>query len=77
MLKLMKANDVAPSDSDTYERIAQKAYEMYLQRGSGHGYDLDDWLTAERLMQDELLASSVKTKNRTAVKIQKKIRGKK
>ena len=40
MLKLVKANDIALSDSEMHERIAHKAYEMYLQRGSGHAYDL-------------------------------------
>ena len=28
--------------------IEQRAYHIYLQRGSAHGYDLDDWLQAER-----------------------------
>ena len=36
MLKLVKANDAALSDSDIHERIAHKAYELYLQRGSEH-----------------------------------------
>jgi hypothetical protein len=30
------------------EEIAQRAYEIYLQRGAGDGSDLDDWLQAER-----------------------------
>jgi hypothetical protein len=29
------------------ERIAQKAYERFLQRGEGHGHDVEDWLAAE------------------------------
>ena len=78
MLKLVKANDIALSDGDMYERIAHTAHGIYLQRGSEHGSDLDDWLTAERLVQDELLASSsVKTKRRAAANTQKKIRVKK
>jgi len=28
--------------------VAQRAYELYIQRGGEHGYDLDDWLQAER-----------------------------
>jgi len=28
--------------------IARRAYELYEQRGCTHGYDLDDWLLAER-----------------------------
>jgi Protein of unknown function (DUF2934) len=29
------------------ERIRQRAYELYLQRGNGSGAQLDDWLRAE------------------------------
>jgi hypothetical protein len=30
------------------ERIAEKAYELYVSRGGGDGRDLDDWIEAER-----------------------------
>lgn len=29
-------------------RIAQRAYELYLERGGNHGRDQDDWYEAER-----------------------------
>lgn len=32
----------------TDDQIAQRAYELYLDRGGEHGADLDDWLQAER-----------------------------
>ncbi|MES1205050.1 MAG: DUF2934 domain-containing protein [Pseudomonadota bacterium] len=32
----------------TRERIAARAYEIYLERGSGPGRDREDWLQAER-----------------------------
>jgi hypothetical protein len=32
----------------TYDDIAQKAYERYLERGGGDGRDFDDWIEAER-----------------------------
>lgn len=32
----------------TREQIAQRAYELYEQRGCGQGKDLEDWLTAEK-----------------------------
>ena len=35
------------------ERIRQRAYEIYLQRGGAEGSDLDDWLQAE----EEILGS--------------------
>jgi len=30
------------------DRVARRAYELYLERGGGDGRDFDDWLTAER-----------------------------
>lgn len=30
------------------DRVAQRAYELYLQRGGVDGQDMDDWLAAER-----------------------------
>lgn len=30
------------------DRVAQRAYELYLARGCEEGRDLDDWLCAER-----------------------------
>ena len=30
------------------DRLAQRAYELYLGRGGQDGRDLDDWLTAEQ-----------------------------
>jgi hypothetical protein len=30
------------------ERVAQRAYELYLERGGVDGQDMDDWLSAER-----------------------------
>lgn len=31
----------------TPERIAARAYQLYLERGRTNGYDVDDWLQAE------------------------------
>ena len=33
--------------------VARVAYELYLRRGREHGYDVEDWLEAERLLQEE------------------------
>jgi len=30
------------------DRVAMRAYELYLARGGGDGGDFDDWLAAER-----------------------------
>ncbi len=32
----------------TREQIARRAYEIYLDRGGSHGYDIEDWLQAEQ-----------------------------
>lgn len=31
----------------THEEIAARAYELYFERGSQPGYDVDDWMQAE------------------------------
>jgi hypothetical protein len=45
------------ADGPSREAIAKRAYELYLQRGSEPGYELEDWLTAEA----ELIAAAVET----------------
>jgi hypothetical protein len=30
------------------DRLAQRAYELYLERGGEDGQDIEDWLVAER-----------------------------
>ena len=40
------------------ERIRRRAYELYVQRGSQSGSELDDWLQAEkeiRRVEDEVI----------------------
>jgi hypothetical protein len=37
----------------THEEIARRAYEIFEHRGRVHGYDLDDWLQAERELRGE------------------------
>lgn len=42
-----KDNGALPSDTRT--RIEKLAYQLYEQRGGGHGDDWKDWLEAERM----------------------------
>jgi hypothetical protein len=35
---------------ELHEEIKMAAYELYEQREMAHGYDLDDWLQAERMV---------------------------
>ena len=37
--------------------IALRAYELYLKRGCEDGHDFEDWLLAEKLVQDEYFDS--------------------
>jgi hypothetical protein len=30
------------------DRVATRAYELYMERGGGEGNDMEDWFTAER-----------------------------
>jgi Protein of unknown function (DUF2934) len=39
--------ETSSSDSER-ERVAQRAYELYLARGGGDGQAMEDWLSAER-----------------------------
>jgi hypothetical protein len=41
-------SDATPGPEPTEEEIRARAYQMYLERGGGHGLDFDDWLRAER-----------------------------
>ena len=49
-----KSNDSSPQT----EAIAKRAYELYLQRGSVSGHELDDWLEAEAELSRTADASS-------------------
>jgi hypothetical protein len=42
--------------NDFLRRVQDKAYELYMKRGCGHGNDLDDWYEAERLVRAEIKA---------------------
>ncbi|MGB0036612.1 MAG: DUF2934 domain-containing protein [Candidatus Acidiferrales bacterium] len=63
MPKLIRESSRAGSDSQTAEvhptreEIEQRAYQIYVDRGSAEGKDREDWLQAER----ELLEKYGKT----------------
>jgi hypothetical protein len=38
--------------ASTNAEIARRAYEIYLERGSGPGLEVDDWLRAEREVKE-------------------------
>jgi DUF2934 family protein len=45
---------LALSDEELFERVTRKAYELYQQRGEEPGHDIEDWITAESLVYEEL-----------------------
>jgi hypothetical protein len=46
------------SDEPRITRIARRAHELYMTRGSNDGHDIDDWLQAEREIDEESDARS-------------------
>jgi hypothetical protein len=45
------AGNISPNQGPHIEVIRLRAYEIHLERGSLEGYELDDWLQAERELQ--------------------------
>jgi hypothetical protein len=41
------------TSSNGRERVAMRAYEIYVERGGGDGRDKDDWFAAERELYGE------------------------
>ena len=44
------------------QEISDRAYELYLQRGSEPGKDVEDWVQAERELKGDVVVAQVKTK---------------
>jgi hypothetical protein len=49
---------LVPRTTPTPEAIAARAYELFLDNGATHGYDVEHWLQAERELTDRLLTSA-------------------
>ena len=47
-----KQPTVDPDDLPLEERIRQRAYELYVQRGNESGSEIEDWLGAEDEIQN-------------------------
>jgi hypothetical protein len=48
------------------EDIANRAYELYVQRGSEPGKALEDWVRAEKELTSEVVVAPAKTMTATA-----------
>ena len=38
-------------NGDLDQKIAEKAYELYVARGCENGHDVEDWIQAERIVK--------------------------
>lgn len=47
-----EALSTSAADSPRLEEIRVRAYEIYMKRGGLPGHDLDDWLQAERELEN-------------------------
>jgi hypothetical protein len=45
---VVTASTIEGNAPPTHEAIAQRAYEIYLERGGQPGHQTEDWVTAER-----------------------------
>lgn len=61
---------------DIKKRIAERAYHLFLARGGQHGYQLEDWLKAEKEIKSEM-AKKKKAGNQAPKTRSKKPRAKK
>jgi hypothetical protein len=50
-----ETGEVLAGNSARVDEIRRRAYEIYLERGEQPGRDMDDWLQAERELQDRVL----------------------
>ena len=41
----------AKSNGDLNQKIAQKAYDLYVARGCENGHDVEDWVKAEKIVK--------------------------
>lgn len=48
-----RIKDPAAEQAPIEQRIRQRAYELYLQRGGDTGYEMDDWLQAEQEIMEQ------------------------
>lgn len=66
---MSKTDSSETRDQPTHEQIAQRAYEIFVERGSPGGRDLDHWLEAEdelRSNQSPSRSKIGKTSRRTS-----------
>ena len=61
----MRKNKSQPDHADalTRDKIAARAYELFIRRGRVHGHSVEDWLQAERELTGITAAMQAKRKS--------------
>lgn len=65
MAKIVSQSDTIEEEKKTEPspaEIRQRAFEIHIERGGIHGCDLDDWLQAERELQEKYKNDEKETK---------------
>ncbi len=57
----------------TFEQIAARAYQIYIERGRQHGHDMDDWLQAEYELLQLPVDKLVKVKPAQAMTVRRSV----
>ncbi len=47
----MPLEKTVKSNGNLNQKIAEKAYELYVARGCENGHDVEDWIEAERIVK--------------------------
>ena len=58
MPRLAANNESATTPGPTVNDIAKRAFELFCERGCLNGYDLDDWLRAERELYEKVSSAA-------------------
>ncbi|MEW6775498.1 MAG: DUF2934 domain-containing protein [Bdellovibrionota bacterium] len=56
---IQESSSTPPDGVPSQEEIARLAYELFEKRGHGDGFDLDDWLKAERQLKTRVVNHAV------------------
>ena len=51
-MQRLSIKEPSTTNAPTAEEIRKRAFEIHIERGGIHGCDLDDWLQAERELQE-------------------------
>jgi hypothetical protein len=55
----MKDNEMEPNTNDIEDRVRQRAFELWEQRGRPEGYEAEFWYQAERELKGEGSSSDI------------------